>query len=219
MLLGLGLLGPECLGQAAVKNSRGKEGKKQLPKELCQEERREGSFAASPASWLWAKVSLLPHHRLRSRKGQAPDPCGSEEGVQRQGEMAGLAVSSSTSACLSVRREHWARRSAPGSALICHLWPTLTRPGPQQNMRSLAVETEISPSGQILCWPLPGLISDIQCKAPALQPFTEEFLWEALPVYSSLSPSPKPPVWSVSFLLEFLHRLLQGSKLSSLFCL
>lgn len=58
-MLGLDLLGPECLGQAAVKDSRGKEWKKRLLKELRQEERREGSYAASPsASWLWAKVSL-----------------------------------------------------------------------------------------------------------------------------------------------------------------
>lgn len=113
-------------------------------------------------------ISLQKHHRLRSKKGQAPDPCGSEEGVQRPGEMAGLADSSRTSVSLSVRREDWARRSDPSSALICHLQSTLTMPGPQQNMRPLAVETEISPSGQIFCWPLPELISDIQGKAPAL---------------------------------------------------
>lgn len=75
----------------------------------------EGTLqAASPLlpPALGQGVSLL-HHRLRPRKGQAPDPCESEEGAQRQGEMVGLPVSSDTSVGLSVRREHWARRTVP----------------------------------------------------------------------------------------------------------
>lgn len=57
----LDLLGLECLGQAAVKDSRGKEWKKLLLKGLRPPWRNRGRILGSlvpSAAWLWAKVSF-----------------------------------------------------------------------------------------------------------------------------------------------------------------
>lgn len=147
------------------------------------EEGRLGQLLPFGLQALSQGVPLL-RHRLRAREGQAPDPCGSEEGVQRQGEIAGRGVSSLHLSLLICKERVLDQEICPGSALICHLWSTLTMPGPQQNMRSPAGETEISPSGQIVCRPLPELISPIQFKAPSLQAPTEGLQWEALPCLS-----------------------------------